>query len=138
MDGCVLPGAVDHGVRGVSRHSVHPSTGLFDRVEGPTRHFDVPLDERDQADDQHWQRWTGETLVEGDALPEGALFGAALFELTGLSAWWPYTGWLGEKDPVRGVQHYEYPNPSTADCGEGLVVNLHARRSESRASVPGL
>lgn len=99
--------------------------------KGPSMHFDVPLDERDQADDQHWQRWNGETLLEGDALPESALFGGALFELTGLSLWWPHTGWLVGKNPVRSDQDYEYPNPSIADCGEGLVVTILASRSGS-------
>ncbi|WP_144121045.1 HEPN domain-containing protein [Catellatospora sichuanensis] len=106
------------GTRYTLRHANLEST------KEPGRHFDVPQDDRDQADDQHSQRWRGYELLEGDCLPNDALIVRAQFELTGLAAWWPYGGFRGENAERSRQPDYDGAEPSTIDCGNGLVLTI--------------
>ncbi|WP_439676777.1 HEPN domain-containing protein [Embleya sp. MST-111070] len=91
----------------------------------PGRRFDVPFDERDGADDQHAQRWWSHSLLEGDALSEDALYEAAMFEVTGLSTWWPRGGLRGPRG-ARTEEDYHAPEATVVDCGDGLTVTIFA------------
>jgi ApeA N-terminal domain 1 len=99
--------------------------------KGPSLHFGKPQDDHDQAEDQYWQRWTGETLLKGGALAEDFLFGAAQFELTGLSSWWPQTGLSRSNKHNREVLDYDWPEQAVANCGDGLVLTIGTNVSES-------
>lgn len=102
--------------------------------KGPSMHLDVPDSDGDQADDQYWQRWTGRTLLTGDALPEAFLFGGARFELTGLSSWWPHSGLSRGNQNLRGGGDYEWPDRAVVDCGGGLVLTLGTTYNQSIGS----
>ena len=100
----------------------------------PSMQLDVPDSDGDQADDQYWQRWTGRSLLKGDALPEAFLFGAARFELTGLSAWWPHSGLSTGNQNLRGGGEYVWPDRAVVDCGGGLVLTLGTTYNQSIGS----
>ncbi|WP_319255459.1 HEPN domain-containing protein [Streptomyces sp. ID05-39B] len=97
----------------------------------PGRRYDVPRDERATDDDQHSQVWTAYSFLEGDALPDDALFQAASFELTGLSAWWPLSGFRTRRIDPSEVKGYEPPEPTIADCGNGLTITIWASLQET-------
>lgn len=89
--------------------------------KGPTMHFGVPADDRDQGDNQYCQSWTASMLMVGEALPDDTLYKAAYFELTGLGDWWTHTG-LTPGDFSNGIENYQSPVPADIDCGDGLEV----------------
>jgi hypothetical protein len=124
----LIPPRTIYGTCLGTRYTLH-SAYLRDS-KGTRIHYDVPFDERDQADDQSSQLWEGFTLLRGDALPEDALFTGAMFELSGLSAWWPFTGLRGTNAATSAID-YEDPEPSVAECGDGLTVFFGTNISQS-------
>jgi ApeA N-terminal domain 1 len=105
-----------------TRYTLHHCYLMESREPG--RHFDDQgrVDDRDRGDDQHSQRWRCLLLLSGDALPDDALFGAAAFELTGLSAWWPFSGLDGRS--VISSDNESGPEPTIVECGAGLVIKI--------------
>ncbi|WP_354402098.1 HEPN domain-containing protein [Streptomyces sp. PvR018] len=97
----------------------------------PGRRYDVPRDERAADDDQHSQLWTAHSFLEGDALPNDALFHGASLELTGLSAWWPLSGFGRRRIDPSEVRGYEPPESTVADCGNGLTITIWASLRET-------
>ncbi|MFJ1975266.1 HEPN domain-containing protein [Streptomyces sp. NPDC087903] len=98
---------------------------LSEQQEPGTR-YDVPRDDRSKDDDQHSQVWTAYGFLEGDALPDDALFQAASFGLTGLSAWWPRSGFTSRRIDPSELNSYQPPQPTIADCGNGLTLTIWA------------
>ncbi|MDK1343414.1 hypothetical protein QNO09_08895 [Streptomyces sp. 378] len=96
------------------------------RSKGPSRRFDVPLDDRDRADDQYSQLWEGYSLILGDVLPESASYGAAMFEISGLNKWWPNT-YPGPEDDRNSLSEVH----AIAECEDGWVVKIGVSGMES-------
>ncbi|TRO56058.1 hypothetical protein E4K73_48110 [Streptomyces sp. IB201691-2A2] len=97
----------------------------------PGRRYDLPRDDHTKDDDQHSQVWTAYGFLEGDALPDDALFQAASFELTGLSAWWPRSGFTSRRIDPSELKDYQPPEPTIADCGNGLTLTIWAGLQET-------
>ncbi|HEY1158242.1 MAG TPA: HEPN domain-containing protein, partial [Arthrobacter sp.] len=103
---------------------------LSEQQEPGTR-YDLPRDDHSNDDDQHSQAWTAYGFLEGGALPDDALFQAASFELTGLSAWWPRSGFKSRRIDPSELNSYQPPQPTIADCGNGLTLTIWAGLQET-------
>lgn len=104
------------GVRYTLRNSY-----LVESAE-PLLHRLIPTD---TSEEQCSQIWRGQTLLEGAALPDDTLFKSAVFELTGLSEWWPFTGLESQRPESSGI-NYQGPKPTVASCEGGLIITIRA------------
>ncbi|MFD5513806.1 HEPN domain-containing protein [Streptomyces sp. NPDC127051] len=81
------------------------------------------------ADDQSWQRWHGQTLIQGGALPADTLYEEASVEISGLSQWWPQSGLRGPQAASR-IAEYNPPKPLVTNCPDGTILTVWARTTE--------